>query len=50
MSSMLIKEVTIPVYCRFKTKKSAESTVYCLSPEELLQTAQEIIEWVRIIL
>ena len=31
-------------------KKSAESTVYCLSPEELLQTAQEIIEEVRITL
>ncbi|XP_078354247.1 uncharacterized protein LOC144638827 isoform X2 [Oculina patagonica] len=29
---------------RFKTKKGAESTIYCLSPEELLQTAQEILE------
>lgn len=34
------------VYCRMKTKKS-ENTFYCLSPEELLQTAEEILQEVR---
>lgn len=35
------------MYCRLKTKKNLESTIYCLSPEELLQTAQEILYEVR---
>lgn len=34
------------VHCRMKTKKS-ENTFYCLSPEELLQTAEEILQEVR---
>ena len=32
-----------------KTKKITENTFYCLSPEELLQTAKEILEEVRIL-
>lgn len=50
MSSMSSIEVTTLLYCRFKSKKSTESTLYCLSPDELLHTAQEIIEEVSITL
>lgn len=31
-----------------KTKTNADTTLYCLSPEELLQTAKEIVEEVRL--
>lgn len=37
------------IYFRVKTKKTAENTLYCLSPEELLQTAEEILEEVRML-
>lgn len=30
-----------------KTRKVAEKTLYCLSPEELLQTAEEVLEEVQ---
>ena len=35
------------MYFRLKAKKKLETTMYLLSPEELLQTAQEILHKVQ---
>ena len=35
------------MYFRLKAKKKLETTMYFLSPEELLQTAQEILHKVQ---
>ena len=39
----------VPFIFRVKTKKTVENTLYCLSPEELLQTAEEMLEEVSML-
>ena len=44
-SSQIIEILVID--CRMKTRKVPDKTLYCLSPKELLQTAEEVLEEVQ---